>query len=168
MSHAHIVWYNTTGELKNADGSVVPPDQMILTHPTYDAKDAPPEAELLQKVLDGLPAGAHIELVQDEDYPDRSKHDFVDAWECDHGTITCNLAKARGIHMNKIRTVRNKQLADLDVPFMRAMETGDASELARIASKKQVLRDIPQTLDLTTDTQEELKAVWPIELLELE
>jgi len=75
--------------------------------------------------------------------------------------ISVNMTKARAIHMDKIRTVRNKQLADLDVPFMRAVETGDASELARIASEKQVLRDIPQTLDLTTDTPEQLKELWP-------
>ena len=83
-------------------------------------------------------------------------------------SIVVNMAKARVIHMDKIRAVRNKQLAGLDVPFMRAVETGDASELARIGSEKQVLRDIPQTLDLTTDTPEELKAIWPIELFELE
>jgi len=82
--------------------------------------------------------------------------------------VTVNMSKARGIHMDKIRLVRNKQLADLDVSFMRAVETGDASELVRIASEKQALRDIPQTLDLTTDTPEELKAIWPTELLELE
>ena len=82
--------------------------------------------------------------------------------------IIVNMTKARDIHMSKIRAVRNKQLASLDVPFMRAVETGDASELARIASEKQVLRDIPQTLDLTTDTPEELKAIWPIEIFELE
>jgi hypothetical protein len=82
--------------------------------------------------------------------------------------IIVNMAKARTIHMDKIRAVRNKQLTDLDVSFMRAVETGDASELARIAGEKQVLRDIPQTLDLTTNTPEELKAIWPIELLELE
>ena len=80
--------------------------------------------------------------------------------------IIVNMTKARAIHMNRIRAVRNKQLADLDVPFMRAVETGDASELARIASEKQVLRDIPQTFDLSTDndTRLELEAKWPSEL----
>jgi len=33
-----------------------------------------------------------------------------------------------------------------------------------IATEKQVLRDIPQTFDLTTDTPEELKNKWPDEL----
>ena len=82
--------------------------------------------------------------------------------------VTVNMSKARVIHMDKIRNVRNKQLAGLDLPFMRAVEAGDVSEQARIANEKQVLRDIPQTLDLTTDTPEELKAIWPIELFELE
>ena len=30
-----------------------------------------------------------------------------------------------------------------------------------IKAKKQELRDIPQTFDLTTDTSEELKEKWP-------
>ena len=80
--------------------------------------------------------------------------------------ISVNMTKARVFHMDKIRAVRNKQLAGLDIPFMRAMETGDASEQARIASEKQVLRDIPATFDITTGvtTPELLKAKWPSEL----
>ena len=80
--------------------------------------------------------------------------------------IIVNMAKARVIHMNRIRAIRDKQLADLDVPFMRAVEAGDASEQARVANEKQVLRDIPATFDITTgvDTPEKLKAKWPSEL----
>jgi hypothetical protein len=87
------------------------------------------------------------------------------AWEMDtDGTPIVNMAKARGIHMDEIRRMRNAELAKLDVPFMRAMEAGDTDAQATIATKKQVLRDIPQTLDLTTDTPEQLKALWPDEL----
>ena len=80
--------------------------------------------------------------------------------------ISVNMTKARAIHMDKIRTVRNKQLADLDVPFMRAVEAGDTDTQATIATKKQTLRDIPATFDITTgvDTPELLKAKWPDEL----
>ena len=78
--------------------------------------------------------------------------------------ITVNMTKAKAIHMDRIRIARNAELVKEDITFMRAVETGDASEQARIASKKQALRDIPQTLDLTTDTPEELKAIWPVEL----
>jgi hypothetical protein len=78
--------------------------------------------------------------------------------------ITVNMAKARGIHMDKIRVVRNAELAAKDITFMRAVEAGDTSTQATIATEKQTLRDIPQTFDLTTDTPEELKAKWPVQL----
>ena len=75
--------------------------------------------------------------------------------------VVVNMAKARGIQMDKIREVRNKELAALDIPFMKALEDGDTDSQATIKTKKQILRDIPQTFDLTTDTPEELKQKWP-------
>jgi len=74
--------------------------------------------------------------------------------------IVVNMTKARGIQMDKIREVRNKELVKKDVEFMKALEADDGSSTA-IATEKQALRDIPQTFDLTTDTPEELKAKWP-------
>jgi hypothetical protein len=87
------------------------------------------------------------------------------AWEMDtDGTPKVNMAKARGVHMDKIRVMRNVQLDALDIPFMRAMETGDQREITRITELKQTLRDIPQTFDLTARTPQQLTARWPIEL----
>ena len=77
--------------------------------------------------------------------------------------IVINMSKARGIQMDKIREVRNKELAKKDIEFMKALEADDGSSTA-IADEKQVLRDIPQTFDLTTDTVEQLKELWPEEL----
>ena len=74
--------------------------------------------------------------------------------------IVINMPKARGIQMDKIREVRNKELAKKDIEFMKALEADDGSSTA-IAVEKQTLRDIPQTFDLTTDTPEELKNKWP-------
>ena len=74
--------------------------------------------------------------------------------------IVVNMAKARGIQMDKIRLVRNAELVKKDIDFMKALEADDDSHKA-IAVEKQVLRDIPQTFDLTTDTPEELKEKWP-------
>ena len=74
--------------------------------------------------------------------------------------IVINMSKARGIQMDKIREVRNKELAKKDIEFMKALEADDGSSTA-IAVEKQTLRDIPQTFDLTTDTPEELKNKWP-------
>ena len=74
--------------------------------------------------------------------------------------IKVNMAKARGIQMDKIREMRNKELAKKDVEYMKALEADDCSA-KDIAIEKQALRDIPQTFDLTTDTADELKNKWP-------
>ena len=97
-----------------------------------------------------------------EDIP--SDRVFRDAWEDSGTAVQVNLPKARGIHMNTIRAVRNAELVKKDITFMRAVESGDTSAQSTIATEKQVLRDIPQTFDLTTDTPEQLKARWPSEL----
>ena len=78
--------------------------------------------------------------------------------------INVDVTKARAIHLTEIRRVRNEELVAKDITFMRAVEAGDTSAQSTIATEKQVLRDIPQTFDLTTDTPEQLKALWPTEL----
>ena len=80
--------------------------------------------------------------------------------------ITTNMTKARGVHLTEIRRVRNAELVKEDVTFMRAVEAGDTDTQATIATKKQTLRDLPATFDITTDvdTPEKLKAKWPTEL----
>jgi len=79
--------------------------------------------------------------------------------------VIINMAKARGIQMDKIREVRNKELVKKDIDFMKALEADDGSHKA-ISAEKKVLRDIPQTFDLTTENNspEELKNKWPEEL----
>lgn len=70
------------------------------------------------------------------------------------------MEKARGIQMDKIRQMRNKELAKKDVEYMKALEADDGSATT-VAAEKKALRDIPQTFDLTTDTPEQLKEKWP-------
>ena len=80
--------------------------------------------------------------------------------------INVNMDKARVIHLEEIRKVRNAELVKEDVTFMRAVEDGDTDAQATIKTKKQTLRDLPATCDITTaaDTPEKLKAKWPTEL----
>ena len=80
--------------------------------------------------------------------------------------INVNMTKARAIHLEEIRRVRNEELVKEDVTFMRAIEDGDTDAQATIKTKKQTLRDLPATFDITTDvdTPEKLKAKWPTEL----
>ena len=80
--------------------------------------------------------------------------------------VNVNMTKARAIHLEEIRKVRNAELVKEDITFMRAVEAGDTDTQATIATKKQTLRDLPATFDITTgvDTPEKLKAKWPAEL----
>ena len=80
--------------------------------------------------------------------------------------VNVDMTKARAIHLEEIRRVRNEELVKEDVTFMRAGEEGDTDAQATIKTKKQTLRDIPATFDITTDvdTPEKLKAKWPTEL----
>jgi len=77
--------------------------------------------------------------------------------------VNVNMTKARAIHLEEIRKVRNAELVKEDVTFMRAVEAEDTDAQATIKTKKQTLRDIPATFDITTDvdTPEKLKAKWP-------
>ena len=84
--------------------------------------------------------------------------------------VNVNMTKARAIHLAEIRRVRNEELVKEDVTFMRAVEAEDTDAQATIKAKKQTLRDLPATFDITTDvdTPEKLKAKWPTELPERE
>ena len=74
--------------------------------------------------------------------------------------IIINPDKAKAIWKNKWREARKPILASLDIEFMRAVESADTIKQAEIASKKQALRDVTLT-EITGNTPEEIKAVWP-------
>lgn len=67
--------------------------------------------------------------------------------------------------MKNIREARDKALADLDGPWMRAFSTGKTKETKEVEAVRQYLRQIPQTFDLTKfSTAEELMEAWPADL----
>ena len=82
--------------------------------------------------------------------------------------VNVDMTKARAIHLTEIRRVRNLELDNEDINMLKAVEAGDASVQAEVGIRKQVLRDLPATFDLVTDTPDELKARWPVELPERE
>ena len=70
-----------------------------------------------------------------------------------------DMAKARDIHKTKIRYARAPKLAELDIEFQKALETG--SDTAAIVSKKQALRDAPADSAIeSAKTAAELQAQW--------
>jgi len=80
--------------------------------------------------------------------------------------ITINMDKAKEIQKNKLRAERAPLLAQLDVEFMRAMESGDAAVLEKISEKKQLLRDVTKhKAILDASSVDELKLVSLDDLL---
>ena len=101
-------------------------------------------------------SGANGEIVS---YKEISKSDlpkdryFRDAWKSD---LSVDMDKARDIHMENIRIKRDERLKELDIETLRGND---------VQAKKQKIRDIPSTFDLTkADTPEKLKKLWPKEL----
>jgi hypothetical protein len=74
--------------------------------------------------------------------------------------IIINPDKAKAIWKNKWREARKPILASLDIEFMRAVESGDASKQSEISARKQELRDVT-LLPIPGTTPEEIKSVWP-------
>ena len=78
--------------------------------------------------------------------------------------IKIDMAKAREIHKNNIRSARKDKLADLDVQFQRALETGAST--TDIVAKKQALRDAPADSAIASASDEAaLKAQWNTDIL---
>jgi hypothetical protein len=79
-----------------------------------------------------------------------------------------NKDKAKERFLKIYRRERDKKLLELDVQYMKALETSDASEQASVVSQKNTLRNYPSTI--TNDsfsTIDELRALWPTSLLDL-
>ena len=78
--------------------------------------------------------------------------------------IKTDMAKAREIHKTNIRNARTPKLAELDVEFTKALETGAST--TDIVAKKQVLRDAPadSAIDAATD-EAGLKSQWNTSIL---
>ena len=75
-----------------------------------------------------------------------------------------DMAKAREIHKDKIRTARALKLAELDVEFQRALETGAST--TDIVAKKQALRDAPADSGIAAASDgDALKAQWKTDIL---
>ena len=76
-----------------------------------------------------------------------------------------DMAKAREIHKTNIRNARAPKLAELDVEFQKALETGAST--TDIVAKKQALRDAPADSGITSaaDTEAKLKAQWNKDIL---
>lgn len=88
---------------------------------------------------------------------------FYDAVKLDaNGDAYLDMNDARSIWMNNLRRLRGMKLAKLDVESLRALETKDDIALAAVLAKKQELRDMPKTYDLSQcDDWKKLLTMFP-------
>ena len=75
-----------------------------------------------------------------------------------------NMAKAKEIHKENIRSAREPKLAELDIEFQKTLET--SADTTAIVAKKQALRDAPadSAIDSASDINA-LKAQWNTSIL---
>jgi hypothetical protein len=137
---------------------------LCVVVPVYDSIEQglyADEAELLAAcVARNVPDGVAHRVVDDNEIP--SARLFRNAWADSGATVDVDMPKARAIHMDAIRVDRDKQLAELDVTFMRAVEDGDPDAQDDASVEKQALRDIPQEFDLSAHANaDDLDAAWP-------
>jgi hypothetical protein len=85
---------------------------------------------------------------------------FRGAWTYQDGQLVVDLDLAQGIQRDRWRAARTPKLAQLDLDYMRALETNDTVKMAEIVAKKQALRDVTTT-DLSGTPVAELESVWP-------
>jgi len=93
--------------------------------------------------------------------------DFRDAWTDDKptDTVDVDMARARNIHMVRIRNARDEKLKTLDAQELQYLCQNKTLELNQVRAIKQTLRDLPAGLDLTSAlTPSDLKLIWPTEL----
>ena len=107
---------------------------------------------------------SHREMPDDAVPTDRT---FRGAWTdtTPELTIDIDMAKARGIHLGRIRIKRNAELSKLDTQATKAQDIGDAETLTQIRTRKQELRDLPATLAPTLASAvsvDALKAIQPL------
>lgn len=141
--------------------SVVIP--IINTHPV---REDITEEEAEQRAWGKLPAEAiNPRFVTDAEIPtDRT---FRNAWADSGQSVYTDMAKARVIHKNRLRAMREPKLLALDIQYMRADEAGNLALKNEIAKKKQALRDVTADPRIeSAQTPEEIKNVIPPVLVE--
>ena len=111
----------------------------------------------------GFPVQSWRRLDAADELPGR---DFRGAWTDAGQAVSVDMAKARDIHRDRLRGMRQPLLQALDVAYMRADEAGDGERKAELAATKQALRDVTADPAIeAAETPAELAAVIPSILL---
>ena len=129
-----------------------PSGQVAVLYPVLPVEDC----------IKDVPSGLDYFVIDEDDIP---KNTFFErAWKIVDGKIKMDIARAREIHREHVRNARVSKLAELDVEFQRALETGAST--TDIVAKKQALRDAPADSSIDAAINEsELKSQWNTSIL---
>jgi Na+/phosphate symporter len=72
--------------------------------------------------------------------------------------VSINLSKFKELWKEKLREQRKSILSDLDVEYIRALETNDTNKQEQIVQRKNQLRNITKLVDDATSV-EEIKSI---------
>lgn len=124
-----------------------------------------PKVHTLEAIASGaVPGHAAMTCRECPDSELPKDRTFRDAWEDSAAKVRINMAKARVIHMSRIRAARDQEFdrLELDRHQLSAMASEDTLTASEIETQKQELRDLPDMFDLSTaNTPATLKALWP-------
>lgn len=76
-----------------------------------------------------------------------------------------NKDRAKKVLQTQIRNLRGELFKELDVAYLRAVESGDTELQSEISNRKQTLRDLTNIDTGSFETREELLALWPTDIL---
>lgn len=124
----------------------LPDNKLAVIIPTGDVQDC----------IKDVPADTPYSVVDSLEGID---NDYFNGFIYEDGSAVPDIAKVKGIHLDKFRAARAPKLQKLDVDYMKAIEVEDHEAAAAIALKKQELRDVTKTP--LPDTLPEIKEVWP-------
>lgn len=114
------------------------------------------ESELmsLEEMKKNIPIELEPTIVSSNKLPPDDR--FIMAWKLEKGVVSIDLDKAKELKKNHLRSERVPFLANLDVEFQRALETG--ADTTAIVAEKNRLRDITLLVD-SASTIEELISI---------
>jgi len=141
-------WTEVDGWWKRDPSDLAILDELARTFPPQD--------------LDGTPRPQPIGFrrISDSELPaDRT---YREAWKDSGETIVHDMPRARVIHLSRVRVARAAKLDQLDRDWMRATGRGDKAGVLEAEDRRQLLRDLPASLDVeSAQTVEDLKQRWP-------
>lgn len=144
--------------------------KLIISEKDGEIRWTAPKEDTIEFVINRIvPSGSNYVFMYDDSVIEKSFtfcYDFN--FNDENGSIaipTFNVEKGKELFMENAKRRRTKIFPDLDVQYMKALESGNQTLIQEIVTKKQALRDIT-TIDFSdVVTPSDVKSKWPIDIL---